>query len=297
MVNAQDDAHASASPSSHAVPLHPVFAFIVAFILTTFIFQALPGKTLVLSFMQGLLLSALMLVIVKLSDRKALAKPKSAGVLGRWIIYVLLVAALSGVVTFYLVRVGLRGFELNELALRLCVVCAVCLVTGIFEEALFRVLAINAFVIAFDSKRTRLIDSSPLQTNAVFKAALLSAILFAFLHISIAGLTSGHAMVQLQTIIKFFQTALFGLIMAAFYIRTKSLWLIALMHTVFDILYLGPVMMAHGIPSALVTNEPVNLILLAVTTALLLAPAISAVQYIKDTPTEALAAGETSAYE
>lgn len=314
MANAQDEFQAPASPSSASALLHPLLAFVVALILTTFIFQSIPGTTVMWSLVQGAILSALMLVIVHFSDRRALASPASSGVLGRWIIYVLLVAAVSGVVTFYLARTGLRGLDVSDIAMRACIVCGVCFMTGIYEEALFRVLAINAFVRAFVSKdrksdaasqetaafyasrvtyashpaASRVSSASaspavsPAKTSPAFKAALISALLFAFLHISVAGITSEYAMVQLQTVIKFIQTALFGFIMAAFYVRTRSVWLIALLHAVFDILYLGPIMLTLGIPSSLVTNEPLNLILLAITSALLVAPAVTAAQVLNE---------------
>ncbi len=288
------------------------------------------------SLVQGAILSALMLVIVHFSDRRALGSPASSGVLGRWIVYVLLVAAVSGVVTFYLARTGLRSLDVSDIAMRACIVCGVCFMTGIYEEALFRVLAINAFVRAFVSKdrkpdvssqdasafyasrvtyasnpavsRVSSASVSPAvspyspvaspaalsaKTSPAFKAALISALLFAFLHISVTGITSAYAMVQLQTVIKFIQTALFGFIMAAFYVRTRSVWLVALLHAVFDILYLGPVMLTLGIPSSLVTNEPLNLILLAITSALLVAPAVTAAQVLNEADSYELAGEAT----
>ncbi|WP_251178107.1 CPBP family intramembrane glutamic endopeptidase [Adlercreutzia agrestimuris] len=288
MIKDQENSQAFSSPSAHAVILHPFLAFVVAFVLTLFVFQTIPASTPVWSLFQGLLLSAILLVIIKFSDKRALAKPASSGVLGRWVIYVLLVAAISGLVTFYVTNGSLRGLDQGVLIMRTFVVCGVCLVTGIFEEALFRVLVINAFSrIQWPGK----------VTNPKFKAAILSALLFGFLHVSIAGVTSPYAMVQLQTFIKFIQASLFGFIMAAFYIKTKSLWSIAAMHAVFDILYLGPVMMAYGIPASLVTNEPVNLILLAVTSALLLAPAISAGQMLSETSPDMCEREEICAYE
>lgn len=74
---------------------------------------------------------------------------------------------------------------------------------------------------------------------AVKRAVLLSAVLFALLHVG-APDAAASATVILQMLVKFGQAFLFGLVMGVLYARARSLWPCAVAHAGFDALYLGP---------------------------------------------------------
>lgn len=105
----------------------------------------------------------------------------------------------------------------------------ICLLTGLYEEAFMRVLGIEAFERALDTKR----------------AILASAALFALLHVGAPDVSAGQ-LVLLQTALKFGQALLFGVILGVLYAQTRRLWPCALIHAGFDVMYLGPNVLLTG---------------------------------------------------
>ena len=114
------------------------------------------------------------------------------------------------------------------------VLVAVCLFTGVFEEALFRVLLMGA-----------LEESGPAFARGPWFAATVSALLFALLHME-PGLL----------VLRFVQTAAFGFLMAELFLITRSFWVVALVHGLFDVLLFAPTFLSQGVLPLLSYDAP-----------------------------------------
>ncbi|HJH43895.1 MAG TPA: CPBP family intramembrane metalloprotease [Rubneribacter badeniensis] len=152
----------------------------------------------------------------------------------------------------------------------LALVVLLCLVTGVFEEGVFRVLALDALSAACgDSPRGKV------------RAAFASAALFGLLHVSIGDVSSvSDAASGAQAFLKPVQAGLFGLFMAALYDRTRSLWPLVGIHAAFNLLSVGPALLAGDVRQTYVTGSLPDLALLAATTVLLIPVAVAAVASI-----------------
>ena len=135
----------------------------------------------------------------------------------------------------------------------LLLLLGICLLTGVYEEAFMRVLGIEAFERALDTKR----------------AILASAALFALLHVGAPDVSAGQ-LVLLQTALKFGQALLFGVILGALYARTRRLWPCAFIHAGFDILYMAPnVLLTGTMPETYASGAVGDTVLLAVSVLML----------------------------
>ena len=211
---------------------------------------------------------------------------------GAWTAYVLAVAAAAGVASVVVLvqgagaaldptsnalgasadSAGASGVPADVLgaAWTLVLVALLCLFTGVFEEGVFRVLALDALSAACgDGPRGKA------------RAAFASAALFGLLHVSIGDVSSvSDAASGAQAFLKPVQAGLFGLFMAALYDRTRSLWPLAGIHAAFNLLSVGPTLLAGDVRQTYVTGSLPDLALLAVTTALLVPVAVAAVASI-----------------
>ncbi|WP_417133623.1 CPBP family intramembrane glutamic endopeptidase [Rubneribacter badeniensis] len=211
---------------------------------------------------------------------------------GAWTAYVLAVAAAAGVASVVVLvqgagaaldptsnalgasadSAGVSGVPADALgaAWTLALVALLCLFTGVFEEGVFRVLALDALSAACgDGPRGKA------------RAAFASAALFGLLHVSIGDVSSvSDAASGAQAFLKPVQAGLFGLFMAALYDRTRSLWPLAGIHAAFNLLSVGPTLLAGDARQTYVTGSLPDLALLAVTTALLVPVAVAAVASI-----------------
>lgn len=140
-----------------------------------------------------------------------------------------------------------------DLMENLLLLLGICLLTGLYEESYMRVLGIEAFERALDTKR----------------AILASAALFALLHVGALDVSAGQ-LVLLQTALKFGQALLFGVIMGALYVRTRRLWPCAFIHAAFDVLYLAPnVLLTGTMPETYASGAVGDTVLLAVSVLML----------------------------
>lgn len=252
--------------------------FAVALVASSGCYALVSGETLAGSVVQTAILAVIALVAVMLVRPGALRVISRRVLVGwrGWIAFVFAVGFVGGVGS----RIG-ELFAPGSLgALAGCVgvvqfvqAIALCLLTGVYEEGVFRVLAIDAFTSAFGGSRRCLLG-----------ATVASSVLFGVLHVSVgdavemAGLASVAGSIALvQIAMKSLQAALFGLFMAALYVRTRNVWLLAIVHGVFDMLYLGPSLLGEfEIAQTYVTGNPADLAFLIVTTALFVAPAVAA---------------------
>lgn len=141
-----------------------------------------------------------------------------------------------------------------------------CLLTGIFEEGAFRVLALDAL---------RLPRAN--ESRSLLFAAAASSALFGIAHIGVADFAlANDAVTWLQLVLKPVQAALFGLVLAALFVESGSLWTVAAVHGAFNVFYLSPAILGIGGPAAThATGSPADAIALAATTALLVPPAVA----------------------
>lgn len=145
-----------------------------------------------------------------------------------------------------------------------------CFLTGVFEEGVFRVVAVGAFAAALRER-----------THAVLKAAMLASVFFGLLHVSIVEtMQTGNALLIAQAAAKLLQAALFGFFMAGLYVRTRNLWVLAGVHGVFNLLYLGPLAMVSGTSTTYLSGSAADLALTCLTVVLLVPAAWAAWQYL-----------------
>lgn len=141
-----------------------------------------------------------------------------------------------------------------------------CVVTGIFEEALFRGVMFKGLASAL-----RLNGSG----HPLLVSALASSVVFGVLHISGGVPFSGSELVVAQLFAKAMQATLFGLIMAGLFAQRGSIWPVAALHATFNALSEAPLfLLTEQVPLTYASGDPVDLIILAASAALLVPFAI-----------------------
>ena len=161
---------------------------------------------------------------------------KGMGFTLRSSVYILIISGLlsmSAVVTA-VVRYGIPdGFlsaEIGNLILALSV--------GIFEEALFRGVLLQGLLRKMGGTK-----------NGLWGAVLLSAIIFGALHVINYILGGSYDLVGIiQTIGKSLQAGIFGLLLAAIYLKTHNFWAIAVVHMINDFVGFQVSIMQSGTP-------------------------------------------------
>ena len=145
---------------------HRAAVFVAALVATACCFSLVPGDTLAGSLAQGAALAAVALAAVAASRPRALRAPRLCGGRGllAWALYVLAVGLAAGLASLV---VQPQGAALDASPLHVMLVVALCLLTAVFEEGIFRVLALDAFAPALGGGR-----------RGMLRAALVSAVLF-----------------------------------------------------------------------------------------------------------------------
>ncbi len=253
---------------------------LVALVVASLCFQLIPGDTLAGSLIQALPLAAVAVLAVVLSDSHALGASRQAGRVFKvwpWVVFLGVLGLVSGIVSLA-VAAGAKGSpavlttEAATLAPRVLIVFVLCLLTGLFEEGIFRAVSIDAFAAAFgpDAKGLR---------NAV----ICSALLFGIAHLSSAdfsaAMAAGSAIMWSQAILKPIEAAFFGAVLAVVFVHTRNLWIVVGIHSLFDLLSLGPTLILTGLPqTTYATGSLVDMAVLAAITALLIGAAIVAMR-------------------
>lgn len=246
-------------------------SFAVALALSALCFQVLPADTLAESVLQSAALAAIAGGSVAFGKPTAFRCVRVTRTsLGGWAPFVLGVGMVAGAALWWLA--GFRPADVSlsgATVVRVVLVLSSCLMVGVFEEGVFRVLALEAFAPRLGALRV----------------AVASAILFGMLHASFGEAEAlGGAVAWTQAILKPLQAGLFGFFMAAWYLKGCGLWGLVGVHAVFDLVYLGPLMLMTGGQPAYVTGSPADLAILAGTTVLLLAPACAAWKAVRNAP-------------
>lgn len=239
-------------------------ALVAALVASAVCFALLPGEALGGSLVQTAVLAAIALVAVAVAHPRVLCVPlRKKGVLSGWMVYVLVVGTAAGVVSFGALP---QGAELGLRPALFVQVGALCLLTGVFEEGVFRVLAMDAFAPALGGGR-----------RGLLAAAVVSSVLFGVLHVSLGDASSAVGVVAVaQSVLKPLQAGLFGFFMAGVYVATRNLWVPAIMHGAFNFVYTGPLLLTGGFQQTYVTGNPFDLALLAATVLLLVPPVLAA---------------------
>lgn len=247
---------------------HRVAVFVAALVAMAACFALLPGATLSDSLVQTAALATIAVAAVGVSRPAALGGLRARPMgqrrgFGPWIAYVLLVGVVGGAAAFALTP---ERDAFGVVPALVAQVVALCLLTGVFEEGVFRVLAVDAFAPALGGGQ-----------RGALAAAAVSSVLFGALHVSLGDSASAVGAVAIaQTILKPVQAALFGFFMAALYVAARNLWQLAAVHAAFNLAYTGPLLLMGGFQQTYVTGDPLDLALLAATTLLLIPPALAA---------------------
>lgn len=245
----------------------PVAVFAVLLVVSFATMNAMPSDTLLAALVQEAVLALVALVAVGFAVPDAL-KRCTQTVQQRSIVrftgITLLLTGLVGgaitILTWYFANSGNgAGFvsavlpSAVDLMENLLLLLGICLLTGLYEESFMRVLGIEAFERALDTKR----------------AILASAALFALLHVGVPDVSAGQP-VLFQTALKFVQALLFGVILGMLYAQTRRLWPCALVHAGFDVMYLGPnVLLTGEMPVTYASGMVGDTVLLVVTVLIL----------------------------
>jgi|GEM_PF-1168086 len=116
---------------------------------------------------------------------------------------------------------------------------------GLFEEMCFRVIINDALIYRFRD-----------QKSVFVWVAVISSLLFGWIHVAGASLSSPTAIAQ--AILKTLSCAIFGLALLILYWKTRNLWGIALAHAIYDALPLLPTLMFGGDLGNYVTDTSVE---------------------------------------
>ena len=124
--------------------------------------------------------------------------------------------------------------------------------------------------------------------------ALFSALIFGLMHAfgtgdpqSAEALSANTQLVvalcAVQGILKMIQAGLFGFCMAVIFMRTGNIWLPAITHAAFDLLYLGPQLLCNGqLPSTYLTGNLADIAVILLTIVLLFRPCAKSMVWLRD---------------
>lgn len=245
----------------------PVATFAVLLVVSFAAMNVMPFDTLPAALLQEAVLALMALAAVGYAVPDALRRctksVQQRNTVRFTAVALLLMGLVGGVITLlaWLLPDGgnAAGFVLaalpsaSEIVQNLSLLLGVCLLTGLYEEAFMRVLGIEAFERALDAKR----------------AILASAALFALLHVGVPDV-SADQLVLMQSVLKFVQALLFGVILGVLYTQTRRLWPCTFIHAGFDVLYMAPhVLLTGTMPATYASGTVGDTVLLAVTVLML----------------------------
>lgn len=201
--------------------------------------------------LQRVLLSALVCAFMALLGGGRTLAPTSAGLrsslrLGAYPVAVaasLLALELTGVLQLLAGPASApaaAGLEIQPAWLAdLLGVAALCAFVGVFEEVLFRGVLLGGLLPRFGGTR-----------NGLLVSALVSSVVFGMAHVgSAAGATDPLTLAQM--LLKTVQAGSIGLVFAAVYVRTRSIWGVAALHALTDFMLMAPLAVLGGGEEAL----------------------------------------------
>lgn len=281
-------------------------AFFIVLLASFAAMNAMPSDTLPAALLQEAVLALVALAAVRLAIPDALKRctqtVQQRSIVRFVALALLLVGLVGGVITLvtWLFAGGssMTGFasaalpSAADLMRNLLLLLGICLFTGVYEEAFMRVLGIETFEgamgeggaaprraaygqaagksVGVSSNVEHGVAKSSIALDVAAKrAVLVSAALFALLHVGVPDISAGY-LVLIQSALKFVQALLFGMILGVMYAQTRRLWPCALIHAGFDVLYLAPkVLLAGTMPETYASGMASDTVLLAVTVLML----------------------------
>lgn len=219
---------------------HPVVFTVISFIAASFVYSAIPDTSLFGLTVESVVLAILALVLVSLSAPETLRMPQQSArrpflLIGIPVMVIALVGVIQNGANLIEASVSLP----NDFIARGALIIVFCLTTGIFEEGLFRVIAVGSFVQSLSLRK-------PPLRHPLLIAAFASAAIFGFLHLS-TGIDGA---------LKPLQAGLFALIMSALYAQTRNLWPAAILHAFYNAVSMGPyLLLGDTAQSALLSEE------------------------------------------
>ena len=285
----------------------PTAAFAVLLVVSFATMNAIPSDTLLAAMLQEAVLALVALAAVRFAVPDVLKRCTQTVQQRNTVRFASTTLLLTGLVggsitilTWYFANSGNgAGFASAVLSLaadlmeNLLLLLGICLLTGVYEEAFMRVLGIEAFEgamgeggavprraacgqiagksvdVSSDVEHGVARLSIAVDAAAAERAVLVSAVLFALLHVGVPDVSAGQLVIT-QTALKFTQALLFGVILGVLYTQTRRLWPCALMHAGFDALYLAPnVLLTGAMPETYASGTASDTVLLAVTVLML----------------------------
>ncbi len=139
--------------------------------------------------------------------------------------FMLLICLFTSCLTIYQVVSG-ETIVAKGIGIRALGAVLFCLAIGIMEECMYRGLVLGGFLSVFGgNKKTLLI------------AIVVASYIFGRAHIT--GYDFSEPLVGLQSVLKVVQTFMFGVVMAAAALHSKSFFGVSIFHALNDFLYLG----------------------------------------------------------
>lgn len=284
----------------------PVAVFAVLLVVSFATMNAMPSDMLLAALLQEAVLALVALAAVGFAVPDALKRCTQTVQQRNAVRFATIALLLTGLVggavtllTWYFANCGNgAGFapavlpSAADLMENLLLLLGVCLLTGVYEEAFMRVLGIEAFEgamgeggaaprraaygqtagksVGISSDVEHGVAKPSIALDAAAKrAVLVSAVLFALLHVGAPDVSAGQ-LVLTQTALKFAQALLFGVILGTLYVRTRWLWPCAFIHAGFDALYLAPnVLLTGTMPETYASGLMGDTVLLAVSVLML----------------------------
>lgn len=281
-------------------------AFFIVLLASFAAMNALTAGNLMQACLQEAVLALVALVAVRLAVPDALKSctqsVQQRGIVRFATLALLLVGLVGGAITLvtwlFASSSSMTGFapavpsSAADPMRNLLLLLGICLLTGVYEEAFVRVLGIEAFEgamgeggaaprraaygqtagksVGVSSDVGHGVAKTPIALDAAAKrAVLVSAVLFALLHVGVPDISAGQ-LVLMQAALKFLQALLFGVIPGVLYAQIRRLWPCALIHAGFDVLYLAPnVLLAGTMPETYASGTASDTVLLAVTVLML----------------------------
>lgn len=229
------------------------FVVLVCFGLYTFV----PAADLLGLFLQTLILGVFILCCLFVWNPASCIAPTTTNTVFtfRKTAYLLALALTFGAVSTVLIFIFQLNIELSQLRyIPLLFLC--CLFTGIFEESLFRGLFFPFFAHELRHRQ-----------HGITLAALASALLFGFLHVSgdLATSNMTDIIIIAQALMKTAQASIFGFFMAALFFTTKNIWTVAVVHGLYNLFTMWPALFfSENHMSTYLTGSLADLITLTV---------------------------------
>lgn len=222
---------------------HPGLFMAGSFVAVFAVYGLVPADTLAGSLIESIVLATLSILLVLLYAPDALSRTRRGSSPG-----ILVVGTGLTVMALALAWTGGPHREVLQLAplewaIRLVLLAAICLATGVFEESLFRVVTFGAIVQG--SLQSRVLKGHP-----VLAGAVISSLLFGLFHASITGIdvsTGGNP--GWEGVLRPVQATLFGFVMTGVLVKGRSLRPPAAIHVLFDMVVFVPgTLTGRGVP-------------------------------------------------